>query len=191
TNHRNTLEIARVAQYFYAGTDAGIPVLPTRRGRVPPYVIEYVDLEYFVTRIIRHAGKYPHDLIAVVTHNNKSQDAIKEKLEPACRNTRTRFECYRSENKTTVNFDRAGILLLNIQSVKGLEFDCVLIADLHEHYICSNSVAHKMRLYVATSRATDRLFVLYRRTGNCPLLAFLPGKDIVERYTLNDQGTPS
>ncbi len=191
SNHRNTLEIARVAQHFYAGTDAGKPDLPTRRGQIPPCLIDHGNLEYVARRIVRHAENHPHDLIAVLTANNASQDAAKISLERACGNTKTRFTWYRSGKTVDVDFDSTGIVLLNLQSVKGLEFDCVLIADLHEHYISQNGVAHKMKLYVATSRATDRLYMIYNRARNCPLLQLMPDEDILKRYTLNGRGTPS
>ncbi len=186
TNHRNTLEIARVAHHFYAGTDAGEPDLPTRTGQIPPYLIDFGNLEYMARKVVQLAGNRPHDLIAVMTTNDESQNAAKAKLEPACREVGTCFTWYRSGEKLSVDFDRAGIVLLNLQSVKGLEFDSVLIADLHEHRVFQNSEAHKMRLYVATSRATDRLYILYNRSNECPMLDFMPGEGILARHTLND-----
>ena len=189
TNHRNTLEIAAVAQHFYAGTDAGQSDLPSRKGQVPPYLVDYGSLEYMARKVARLAGNRPHDLIAVMTACNESQDAVKAQLEPVCRQTETRFTWYRSDNGARVDFDQAGIVLLNVQSVKGLEFDGVLIADLHEHYVCRDSEAHKMKLYVATSRARDRLYILHNRTRECPLLTLMPGEDILKRHTLKDKGT--
>ena len=188
TNHRNTLEIAAVAQHFYAGTDAGQPDLPSRKGQVPPYLVDYGNLEYMASRVARLAGNRPHDLIAVMTACNESQDAMKACLEPVCRRTEIPFTWYRSGNGARVEFDRAGIVLLNVQSVKGLEFDSVLIADLHEHYVYRDSETHKMRLYVATSRARDRLYILHNRERECPLLTLMPGEDVLRRHTLNDKG---
>jgi DNA helicase IV len=188
TNHRNTLEISLVAEKFYVGTDAGRPELPARRGLIP-HLVDYGSVGYMAGKVVRHAGNRPHDLIAVMTTCNESQDAMKAQLEPVCCQTETRFTWHRSGNGAHVDFDQAGIVLLNVQSVKGLEFDSVLIVDLHEHYVCRDSEAHKMRLYVATSRARDRLYILHNRTRECPLLKFMPGEDILKRHTLKGKGT--
>jgi DNA helicase IV len=187
TNHRNTLEIARVAQHFYAGTDAGKPDIPTRKGQIPPCLVDYGSLEYMAKKVVCLAGNRPHDLIAVMTANNKSQDAVRLRLEAECCQTKTRFTWYRSGNGAQVDFNRAGIVLLNLQSVKGLEFDSVLIADLHEHRVFSDSQAHKMKLYVATSRAKDRLYLLHNRTSAYPVLNCMPGENILKRHKFKDE----
>lgn len=186
-NHRNTLEIACVAQHFYAGTDAGKPDLPTRKGQVSPCLVDYGNLEYMARKVVRLAGNRPHDLIAVLTANNKSQDAVKSPLEAACLQTKTCFTWYRSNNGAQVDFNSAGIVLLNLQSVKGLEFDSVLIADLHEHRVFRDSQAHKMKLYVATSRAKDRLYLLHNRASACPVLQCMPGENILKRHKFKDE----
>jgi superfamily I DNA/RNA helicase len=186
-NHRNTLEIARVAENFYVGTDAGKPDLPSRKGQVPPCLVDYGSLKYMARKIVRLAGNRPHDLIAVMTANNLSQDAMRVRLEAECSQSHTPFTWYRSNNGVDVDFNRAGIVLLNLQSVKGLEFESVLIADLHEHKVFGDGLAHKMKLYVATSRARDRLYLLHNRAKDCPVLQCMPGENILKRHKFKDE----
>lgn len=187
-NHRNTLQIAQAASHFYAGTDAGRPKLPSKTGKYP-YLIEYNDHEYYAGRIARHAGLHPHALVGVLTANNASQELLRSVLEPICRKSNISFTCFRSGNAARVDFNKPGIVLLNLQSVKGLEFDSTLIADLHEHFVRREGVAHKMQLYVATSRATTQLYIFYNQLKRCPLLDHMPAEDILKRYTLRQGKT--
>ncbi len=182
-NHRNTLQIAQVSAHFYPGTDSGRPEPPSRTGKYP-YLISYNDRKYYMDRIVRHAGLHPHALIGVITTNNASQKLLQADLEERCRKIGIAFTCFRSGNAAVVNFNQPGIVLLNVQSVKGLEFDSALIADLHEHFIRRAGLAHKMFLYVATSRATTQLYIFYDRQKNCPLLYHMPPEDILKRYTM-------
>lgn len=188
SNHRNTLEIAKVANHFYPGTDAGRPDMPVRRGDTPQ-LVDYGSVARVANWIAGMAGNRRQQLIGVLTANNKSQDALRAALEPACNQANIRFSWYRYGQDVLVNFDQAGVVLLNLQSVKGLEFDSVLIADLHEHHIHRNGLAHKMRLYVATSRARDRLHLLHHRDNTCRLLTLMPGEDILRRHTLQTEGS--
>ncbi len=183
-NQRNTQQIARVAEQFYVGLESGKPDIPNRVGPVP-YLIDYADVRFFAERILRHVRLHPQFLVAVVTANNRSQDIMRAQLEPLCRRSQVAFQVYRSAHPTRVDFSAPGIILLNQQSLKGLEFDSVLIADLHEHYIRRDSSAHKMILYVATSRARERLYLLHDRTRECPVLADMPGPEVLNRSSLD------
>jgi DNA helicase IV len=188
TNHRNTLEVARVARHFYAGTDAGIPELPKKNGPTP-YLVEYGVQAYMAERVVRQARLRPHHLIAVMTANNENWGGMRETMERLCAPPPgINFMFYQSGHPPAVDFSRSGIVLLNMQSAKGLEFDSVLIPDLHAHFVLQNSQAHKMRLYVATSRATERLFLMRDRNQPCPILPLMPAEEILKRYNLPDQG---
>jgi superfamily I DNA/RNA helicase len=189
TNHRNTREIALVAESFYAGTDAGKPTPPDNTGEVPR-LVGYDHLEHAARFIMNLARNRPADLIAVMTISNQGQDAMKAHMESACREQKTRFTWYRSSSGASIDFNMAGIVLLNLQSAKGLEFEDVVIADLHEHYLFRDSQSHKMRLYVATSRAKERLYIMHDRTKKtCPILALMPGEDLLKRHALNENGS--
>jgi DNA helicase IV len=188
-NHRNTLEIARVASHFYAGTDAGKPTLPEKRGN-QPYLIQYEDIDHLAERIVRHASLHPHALVGVITTKNESQDLFRGVLEQKSNAKEIRFTCFRSGTDVTVDFNIPGILLLNQQSVKGLEFTSTLIVDLNQHFVHRTGVAHKMKLYVSTSRAVEKLYLFHNKNEGCPILELMPGEDILKRYSLEAKGTP-
>ena len=56
-----------------------------------------------------------------------------------------------------MRFDEGGILVIDAQACKGLEFDTVVLADLDEHYFRRNDPDLTRRLfYVMIARARDR-----------------------------------
>ena len=150
-----------------------------------PYLVDYDSVKAMATRVVDHARTHPQYLISVVTANNESQNCMQVHLEPLCRSNGIPFRMYRSTHRTRVDFGRPGILLVNQQSLKGLEFDSVIVADLHAHFVRRNSLMHKKVLYVTTSRARERLYIFYERNRSCPVLAEMPGPEILKRYTVS------
>jgi len=49
------------------------------------------------------------------------------------------LQTYDTYNKQSVRFDQGGIIVLNAQSCKGLEFDIVILADIHDHPLNQNN----------------------------------------------------
>ena len=50
-------------------------------------------------------------------------------------NPRSTIETCHWENRAEVAFDEGGILVINAQSCKELEFDAVVLADIDEHFV--------------------------------------------------------
>lgn len=182
-NMRNTLQIAKVAKHFYTGTQSGTPDMPEREGG-KPYLINHFDTGYLAERIVRHARIHPQYLIAVITADTPSWEDLRRSIEPYCKGTEVRFTSYSSRVQNTINFNSPGIVLLNLQSMKGLEFDSVLVVDLHRHKVFPDSSEHRMRLYVAASRPRERLFLIHKREHATPILAEMPGEDVLCRQSL-------
>lgn len=189
-NMRNTRQIAQVARHFYAGVATGLPDLPNRLGPIP-YLIDYEDLDHFAERIVRHALIHPESLVGIFTAANQNLEALRGLLAPLCHARQVAFACYTAAAKTRIDFDVPGIVLLNLQSMKGLEFDTVLVADLHSHIVQPNAAAHRMRLYVAASRPRHRLFLFHERERPAPILEVMPKEDVLYRYSLRRNGASS
>jgi DNA-directed RNA polymerase subunit RPC12/RpoP len=71
--------------------------------------------------------------------------------------------CKHTKRYVDINFKNGGIAVINQQSIKGLEFDIVYIADIDLFYAKDKDGLMK-KFYVMTSRARDELFLF--RTGN-------------------------
>lgn len=181
-NYRNTYPIARLAQEFYTGPPPP-PGLPTRPSVEKPLLVEYgdgckFDFATIVGHILKRADREPGKLIGVITPHNKVRDRYLEALRGAdvrLDNGMPRIETYAAGGKSEFSFAEGGIVVINAQSCKGLEFDTVFLADIHE-YACSHlyEEAMKKRFYVMVARARERVVLLREAGRHCPVDTILP-----------------
>ena len=186
-NMRNTLQIARVAEHFYAGTESGRPDHPTREGSLPQ-LLKYPDLTTLARHIVTHGERHPESLIAAITTNNANLHRMKDIIQPQCGSRGISFTYYQAGEMPRARFDEPGIILLNLQSMKGLEFDSVFVVDLQDHIVRPNSVAHKMRLYVASSRPLSQLGLCFLDGEGTQLLDIMPEEEVLKRHSLDGAG---
>jgi DNA helicase IV len=67
---------------------------------------------------------------------------------------------------------------LNSQSVKGLEFDIVFIADINQFNIRNNDLdAIKKSFYVMVSRAIKQVVLLKEKGATCDVEQILPNDE--------------
>ena len=90
-------------------------------------------------------------------------------------NPQPTIETYYQENRAEVAFDEGGILVINAQSCKGLEFDTVVLADIDEHFVRRRDPDAVRRLfYVMVARARERVFMFMKRGEGRDIEAILP-----------------
>lgn len=66
-----------------------------------------------------------------------------------------------SQNENNINFGEGGIVIINHQACKGLEFDTVFLADINHLRTRKEDIdGLKKKLYVMTSRAKKKLILL-------------------------------
>ena len=87
---------------------------------------------------------------------------------------------------TKSRFDQGGILVINAQACKGLEFDTVVLADIDEHYHRRDDPDVARRLfYVMVARARDRVFMFMKRGGRNDIESMLPtDQEVLRRKEL-------
>ncbi len=198
-NYRNSYPIARLAREFYTSYPASPPpdLPPEDSFALKPLVFEYHNSQQagVINRIMTLASNDLSKLVGIITPKN---DVLKQYLDlfVAARERAEfrgiRLSAYASgslaefiENiigDITPSFEEGGILLINAQACKGLEFDTVFIVDLQEHYFNLNIMDIKKKLfYVMVARAIDRLIMLKRKESYCPVCHIIPkDPDILE-----------
>ncbi len=189
-NYRNTYPIARLAREFYTGDPASPPPnLPKLKPSAKRSILleyKYNQFQQLIGRILKMADLNPNRLIGVITPNNNIRrryiDALKS-VDVQLDNERPRIETYQSGKRSELLFDEGGIMVINAQSCKGLEFDTVFLADINEHYLNPSMPDQKKRLfYVMVARAIDRIIMLKEAGKHCPVEAILPkDPDVLER----------
>ena len=193
-NYRNTREIALVSAEFYVGLKTGIPEFPEKRGDKPKFIncTSYSkSIDYICTYICNHENEE----IGIFAQNNAKRKKIikdlknklpekiiiqsyRSKVNNKSGDDDTREEHEKAEN---LKFDKGGIVtIVSKASCKGLEFDAVFIPDLQEVAVDPSSIDDfKMEMYVMTSRARSRLFLLFTNQDDSDLQIFnyLPKED--------------
>ena len=187
-NYRNHYQVARLAREFYTGDPASPPPEIPRPapGTVPLlYDYEQDNLDAVARGILRLADRDPRQLIGVIAPKNSVRKRYLEALrsvEVSLDNPRPAVETYHGENRAEVAFDQGGILVINAQACKGLEFDTVVLADIDEHFVRRRDPDVAKRLfYVMVARARERVFMFMKRNGRNDIEAILPSDQNVLR----------
>ena len=192
-NYRNSYPTARLAREFYTGDPASPPpTLPSaQRTAKRPLLVEYgnscqTNFASIISAILKTADRDPGKLLGVIAPNNDIRQKYLQALSTAklkLDNEKPQIRTYQSgANATELAFDEGGIMLINAQSCKGLEFDTVFLADIDQHYYTPQIHDEKKRLfYVMVARARDNVIMLKNADNHCPVDAFLPNNpEIIE-----------
>lgn len=182
TNYRNTRPIAQLAQHFYPDDPASPkPDLPApKSGATSPELWTYGakgqrSLNKIADEVLKLSDRFPNKLIGIITPcdsiREKYLKALKE-ADPRLDNGKPPIQTYSSKESKSqrkpLDFGQGGIMVINAQSCKGLEFDIAILADIDQH---KPKVIHtlKSRFYVMVARARERVILL--RTGSiCPIV---------------------
>jgi DNA helicase-2/ATP-dependent DNA helicase PcrA len=190
-NYRNSHPIARLAREFYTGNPASPPpALPNRPSAIRPilYTYEQSDFQSLIGRILKNADTAPEKLFGLIAPNNKTRERYFEALMETKAtvkfdNVSPAVQTYLSGSSPDIPFNEGGIMVINAQSCKGLEFDTVFLADINQHFCNTQNQDQTKRLfYVMVARAKERVIMLKEAGKHCPVDAILPqDTEILER----------
>ena len=189
-NYRNALPVARLAHEFYTGDPASPPpALPSgRRSAQQPLLIEYgndctMSFAKVIERILKMADREPSKLVAVLTPNNKVRQRYYQALAECpvtLDNPGPRLVTYSTDESGDHSFSEGGIFVINAQACKGLEFDTVFLADIHEYPYFPIIQDEKRKLfYVMVARAIERVLMLKEAGRHCPVEVILPKDEAI------------
>lgn len=172
-NYRNSHSVARLAQHFYPDDPASprpdLPVETVSRGI--PELWHYGDsdkpsLAELAERVLQLSDRFPRKLIAVITPNNRCREKFVAALEdanPVLDHGVPPIQTFHSGAKASLDFGTGGVIVINAQSCKGLEFETVILADIDLHEPTQDTYALMSRFYVMVARAREQ--VIFLRTG--------------------------
>ena len=181
-NYRNRYAVARLAQEFYTGDPASPP--PDLPGPAPlagaaPWLYSYHPdhLSAVARRILSLSDRGPRQLIGVIAPNNRVRERYLSALQSVdipLDNPRPTINTFHGDHRPDIDFGEGGILVINAQACKGLEFDTVMLADIDEHWINQRDPDAARRLfYVMVARAIERVF-LFMKQGEHSIETILP-----------------
>ena len=198
-NYRNPYQVGLLARHLAPDDPASPPpdLPPDTRSTRTPLLVEYgpgtrLDFTGLVDRLLKAADRNPERLIGVVTPDDATRLSWVEALRSQTATLdhgRPRVVTYASkewggDHRLSVG----GIFVLNAQSVKGLEFDTVVLADIHRYHVRGDRPEHledlRRRFYVMVSRARERVILLRRADLDCPAERILPADTgLLERWS--------
>ncbi|MFE0676151.1 hypothetical protein [Streptomyces sp. NPDC058867] len=156
-NHRNTREIASLAEHFNTGARA--TALPARSGSLP-VVRRYSGTRELAEDIARAANGNPSHRIGVIVNSARAQGDLMSRLERAglARTPQLYSSAAPSGRYRDLDLNRPGVVLVHRASAKGLDFDTVFIADAETDAESDPTEARlRMAYYVMITRARERL----------------------------------
>ena len=180
-NYRNSAPVARLARAFYTDDPASpLPSLPGRQG-LPAWLIEYPPERFaeVCLRIVRLVDRDPTKSVGVLAPNNNVRQRYLDGLcaveeEHLDRDPPT-IQTFHGDQRPDVRFDEGGILVINCQACKGLEFDVAVLADIDEQYYRPDDREAAMKLfYVMVARAREQVVLLRQSRVECRIEEILP-----------------
>ncbi|MGZ4531336.1 MAG: AAA family ATPase [Mycobacteriaceae bacterium] len=171
-NYRNSVEIARLARFFYSGAPTGVPDLPERSWQPGPRLTRHESLNELVETIARHARTFANRRIGVAVPTSSLQVKLLNRLKHRDVPVQT-YVSARPDLKT-LDFGGPGVTVINYASVKGLQFDALFVPELQLVDQDVSSAAVRMRFYVITSRARNELYLSYTGSQEPPIVAGIP-----------------
>ena len=177
-NHRNTPEIARVAEYFHAG-DAPVPeVKRSRSGELPRLVACRLES---ATELIANWCSTRGGRVGVAVVRNDTGESLYSRLRDRLPEQPVHVYTTDRKNENEIDLLGRGVTILNVGSIKGQEFDTVFVMEIGELLLHSNAV-NQRKMYMLCARARDSLFLMHE--GDLlpdALLDRLPGPEFLER----------
>lgn len=193
-NFRNTAAIAKLAKEFYTGSVAVPRVEPAHNygenKQDVPLIFTFRDNQFFriIRRILLVLDRTPSLLIGIITPNNQVRQTYFDTLKTASNqiqldNGAPYLRTFFGGSKNKADFHRGGIMVINAQSCKGLEFDQVFLADINHHkFIESDNDNLKRLFYVMTARARQTLILLRQEGMTSAANAILPTDTGILKY---------
>lgn len=187
-NYRNSYGIACLSQFFYTDPSSPLPELPspTKKSLMTPVLYEYQESTFnrkLISFILKKADRDPKWLIGIIVPNNMVMDKYVQALKQVdikLDNPKPVISTYKANEKITIDFSTGGIVVLNAQSVKGLEFDIVFIADIDQFRVYNNDLdSMKKQFYVMVSRAMKQIVLLKQMGRNCSVESILPNDETI------------
>ena len=183
-NYRNSTPVAELARAFHTGDPANPPPDPPldRPGPVP-LLLSYAPERFpdICGRIVKLVDRNPRGLVGVIAPDNETRERYLVQLRrvdgAGLDHGAPVIEPFHGSHRPDVRFDEGGILVINAQACKGLEFDVVVLADIDRHHVSPTDLdAVRKRFYVMVARAREQVILLKQRGVNSRIDEILPDK---------------
>lgn len=181
TNYRNTQPIAALSKLYWNGKGVFAEPNTTGTGASKPRMIQCSDFDELNDVMCDIIRDNKEKSIGILTNNtwlNKTFAGLENELEGEIE-----LEMYKAKAKTDeLDFSKKGVKVLSFGTMKGLEFDLVIIMNFEMMAATGDIDADINRAYVAVTRACKDLRITYFKTTSGPKWA-----QVMKKLTANKQ----
>lgn len=161
-NFRNPISIERASRCFAPDNGAAYPDGASREGPLPT-IWRFQNYRAINKWILDYAYESQGETIGVIL----SSKAINASVNGLQNDLGISVEYFKSMSNTDINITSPGIKVLSFGVMKGLEFDTVIIPDTDRVFKRTEDEQKDFRrMYVAMSRASERLYLLHQGRGS-------------------------
>lgn len=172
TNYRSTKQSASIAKLFWS--QKGVYPKSLKDGQKPTLISCETDEEK-IRKIAEIATRYnfKSDIenvqIGIFVNNANEGGAIYKAL---CEELGKKYIQYRlskeddkkkDDDLTKINFAKSGIKIFTYSTIKGLDFDAIVIGDNIKN---EDDDVYKNTLYMTLTRATSDIYICYKKNEN-------------------------
>ena len=196
-NYRNSGPVAKLARAFRTSDPASpsvdLPSRPVSTPKLDAWLCDYAPGRFagLCRRIVKIVDRKPATLVGVIAPNNAVRERYLNELRAAAGADRLdhgapRIETFFGDHRPDVRFDEGGILVVNAQACKGLEFDVAVLADVDRHKAPANDFDFlRKRFYVMVARACEQVILLRQHGVRSRVDEILPDDpDVLRRKEL-------
>lgn len=193
-NYRNGYAIARLARHFYTGDPASPPPKlpePELNQVKKPIFFYYAEDQFvrLINKILKVSRNNPRKLIGILCPVDDVRRKFYLALNKVNNSSASRnvnrigtgedapfLSTFKNGDKHQMHFDSGGIMVINAQACKGLEFDIVFIADVDRFIFRDGDSDNTKKLfYVMVSRAIEQVILLRQKNiGKLPIDGIIP-----------------
>lgn len=172
SNHRNTRQIAELANLFYCGASGTAPPAPLCEGAVPT-LERYESDKAFADALADYARANRQLEIGVALPHRQQLVALADGLR---RRGIRHVQAYVSGSPffRDLDFRKPGVRLFTPVSMKGQEFDTVYVPELEQYAGDVTGAMLRMRFYVLATRARQELHLSYRTEREPEIVSRIP-----------------
>ncbi|MCT6775905.1 ATP-binding domain-containing protein [Streptomyces sp. CS7] len=172
-NHRNSREIAMLAELFSVGAKSELPEYPERSGDTP-HLMHCSSGHPFIPQLSQYISSHPECTIGIICRTTELQREIHLQLSRS--GLHSSIQSYISDdmNRTVVDFSTNRIFVINVASMKGLEFDIVFVPDMDSYTEDPTSASARERLQTLCMRARNELHFVHHGHREPEILADVP-----------------
>jgi len=160
TNYRNTKPIAELSKVYWNGRGCFAEPNESGAGATKPRMVKCSDYDDQLEKMARIIRANKEKTIGILVNNkslNVTFNGLKDEL-----GGEVGVEMFKAMAKTDeINFNTKGVKVLSFGTMKGLEFDLVIVGRFEKMKSTGDPDADTNRAYVAITRACKELCICY------------------------------